>query len=171
MKGGARQNIFFMILSIYLVLAALLSLIAWLRESALLSLSNSLPNAIFLLYGVAGVFVGVSLISKKEIPRNFGFITLSAFAFLDGITTLLRIFFGNPPTELLWLLGTISLSSGVFFISQGEIWKNKNTGFILLSGYLIAIGIRANSYDPAHIFFIISALFALPAAIFFLRGK
>ena len=174
MATGARQNIFFMVLSIYLILAALLSLNIVLDERDILSGPDSLKDAIFMLYGIAGVFVGVSLISRKEIPRNFGFITLGAFAFLDGIGTALYTFIYYESKEFMFLLGTISLSSGLFFISQREIWGRRNIAFILLSGYLIAAAvarfIRPDSWDLAHLFLIVSALFAVPAAVsFFLR--
>ena len=140
MEKGARQNIFTMILSIYLILAALLCLIVVIRDNDLISLPDSLKDTSFILYGIAGVFVGISFISKKEIPRNLGFITFAVFAFLDGINAELYAFLGDYPINLFLLLGAISLTSGIFFISQREIWKNKIIGFMMLSGYLIALG-------------------------------
>jgi hypothetical protein len=169
MEKGARQNVFAMLLSIYLVLAALLSLVIVLRDNSSF-LPDSLKNTSYLFYGIAGVFVGISFIAKKEIPRNFGFITLAVFAFLDGINTELDALLGGYPIDLFSLLGAISLSSGIFFISQREIWENKNVGFMMLSGYLISLGL-AYFGIMLYPFLIIAAIFALLAAVFFFLRK
>ena len=170
MKKGARQNIFTRILSVYLVLAALLCLIVVIRDHGWISLSDSLKNASFILYGIAGVFVGISFISKKEIPRNLGFITLALFAFLDGINAEQYAFLGDYPINLFALLAAISLTSGIFFISQKEVWEKKNVGFMMLSGYLIALGF-ANFDIMLYPSLVIAAIFAVLAAVFFFRRK
>ncbi len=170
MEKGARQNIFTMILSIYLVLAALLYLIGVMVEIELINLSDSLKETSFMLYGIAGVFVGISFISKKEIPRNLGFITFAVFAFLDGINVELYAFLGDYPIDLFSLLGTLSLTSGIFFISQREIWKNKIIGFMMLSGFLIMRGF-ANFDIMLYPSLIIAAIFALLGAVYFFRRR
>jgi hypothetical protein len=170
MEKGARQNIFTMILSIYLVLAALRHLIFVIYDNGLISLPDSLKDTSFILYGIAGVFIGISFISKKEIPRNLGFITFAVFAFLDGIYAGLYAFLGDYPIDLFSLLGAISLTSGIFFISQREIWENKNFGFMMLSGFLIALGFAY--FDIMfYPFLIIAAIFALLGAVFFFRRR
>ncbi|MEO8358193.1 MAG: caspase family protein [Chloroflexota bacterium] len=170
MEKGARQNIFTMILSIYLILAALLSVIVVIRDNGLISLPDSLKVASFILYGIAGVFVGISFISKKEIPRNLGFITFAVFAFLDGINAELYAFLGDYPINLFSLLGTLSLISGVFFISQKEIWKNKMIGFMMLSGFLIMLGFAWLDFI-SYPSLMIAAIFALLAAVYFFRRR
>jgi hypothetical protein len=170
MEKGARQNIFTMLLSIYLVVAALLDLIVVIHDKGPINLSD-LKNTSFILYGIAGVFVVISFIYKKEIPRNFGFITLALFALLDGINAALYAFLGDYPMDLFPLLGALSLSSAIFFISQREIWENKNTGFIMLSGYLIALSLASFDIVDYYLALIIAAIFALLAAVFFFRRK
>ena len=170
MEKGARQNIFTMLLSIYLVLAALLDLIVVIHDTGPLNLSD-LKNTSFILYGIAGVFVVISFIYKKEIPRNFGFITLALFALLDGINAALYAFLGDYPMDLSSLLGAISLSSGIFFISQREIWEKKNVGFIMLSGYLIALSLASFGIVDFYPALVIAGIFALLAAVFFFRRK
>jgi FtsH-binding integral membrane protein len=170
MEKGVRQNIFTMLLSIYLVLAALLDLIVVIHDKGPINLSD-VKNTLFILYGIAGVFVGISFISKKEIPRNFGFITLALFALLDGINAELYAFLGDYPIDISSLLGAISLSSGIFFISQREIWENKKVGFMMLSGYLIALSLASFGIVDYYPALIIAAIFALLAAVFFFRRK
>jgi hypothetical protein len=169
-EKGVRQNIFTMLLSIYLVLAALLDLIVVIHDKGPINLSD-VKNTLFILYGIAGVFVGISFISKKEIPRNFGFITLALFALLDGINAELYAFLGDYPIDISSLLGAISLSSGIFFISQREIWENKKVGFMMLSGYLIALSLASFGIVDYYPALIIAAIFALLAAVFFFRRK
>jgi hypothetical protein len=153
-----------------LVLAALRHLIFVIYDNGLISLPDSLKDTSFILYGIAGVFIGISFISKKEIPRNLGFITFAVFAFLDGIYAGLYAFLGDYPIDLFSLLGAISLTSGIFFISQREIWENKNFGFMMLSGFLIALGFAY--FDIMfYPFLIIAAIFALLGAVFFFRRR
>jgi len=170
METGARQNLFTRILSIDLVLAGLLTPLVVIHDKGLLNVPSAILNTCFLFYGIAGVFVGISFISKKEVPRNFGFITLAVFAFLDGINAGIYAFFSYYPINLLPLLGAISLVSSIFFISQREIWENKNIGFIMLSGYLIFLSL---AYSDIMVYpaLIISAIFALLAAVFFFLRK
>jgi hypothetical protein len=162
---GARQNIFLMLFSIYLVLAALVGFIFVLNEPGLLETAASI------FYGIASILAGVSFILRKETPKNFGFIALTIFLFLDGITIELSAFNPNYPPYLLFTLsGIISLSSGIFFVSRREIWTN--LGFMMVSGYLISTSLAyfgIMNLTIFNTFLIISAIFALLAAITFFR--
>lgn len=169
-ETGARQNIFLMLFSIYLVLAAFFGFIFVFYEDVLLI------DAASILYGIASILAGVSFILKEETPRNFGFITLVSFLLLEGIAASLDVFIPDDyPPVLLTLLGMISLASGIFFVSRREIWKNP--GFMLVSGYLISISLAfflTNLADltVAKTFVIIAAVFAvLAAVVFFLRKE
>jgi len=95
--------------SIYLVLAGLFSLIFVFDET------GSLKDATSILYGIASILAGVSFILIKELPRNFGFITLAIFLLLDGINVE-RIAINNSDYPLYYftLIGIIALVSGVF---------------------------------------------------------
>ena len=137
--------------------------------------TSLLKDATSILYGIASILASVSFILKKETPRNFGFITLAIFLLLEGIASSLDVFISNDyPTVLFTLLGIISLASGLFFISQREIWKDKNIGFLMLSCFLISISLayfNVTNPDLLHPFLIISAIFAFSAAGFFFRRK
>jgi hypothetical protein len=66
----------------------------------------------------------------------------------------------------------LSLSSGIFFASQEE--TRKDVRFMLLSAFLITLSVAHIGIDISGIydaFSKIAALIAIPAAIFFLRGK
>ena len=171
-ERGVRQSGFSGLLSIYLGLAAVLSFLAVCYQTGFLniSVSDSLIETSLILYGITGIVFGISSIRKKEIRTNFGFITLAAFAFLDGINSEIYVFQGYSPLDLYPLLGFISLVSGIYFISQRDVWKNKSIGFLGLAGYLIAVS-AAYFGILYHAFLIIAAIFALTAAIFFLLRK
>ena len=166
-ETGARQNIFLALLSAALILGALSNI------SLMLSL-YSLQTAAWILYGIAAILAGISIILKKEIPRNFGFITLAIFLLFDGINVVQLA--AKPdayPLYYFTLSGIFALTSGAFFVSQRETWKN--FGFIMLSGCLLATGAASmNVYetDINRIFLVISVLFSVPAAVsFFLRKE
>jgi hypothetical protein len=171
-ERGVRQSGLSGLLSIYLGLAAVASFLVVCYQTGLLniSVSDSLLETSLILYGIAGVVFGLSSIRKKEIWRNFGFITLAVFAFLDGINSAIYVFLGYFPIDLHALLGFISLASGVFFISQTDVWKNKSISFMTLAGYLIATSL-AYFGILYHAFLILAAIFALTAAMFFLFGN
>ena len=66
----------------------------------------------------------------------------------------------------------MSLLSGMFFVSQRETWKHLR--YIMLSGYLIFVSsvyFGVEDLTGTNIFSIITALFALLAAIFFFLRK
>jgi hypothetical protein len=160
-----RQNIFFILLSLSLLVFVLLVF------TTVLSLTSA-ADILWILLGIAHILVGITFILKKEVPRNFGFITLVISSFLNGIIVELIAFSSNLPQSLFTFPALMSLSSGIFFATQRE--TRKNFGFLVLSGYLISLSIaQIGIYISAinNTFLIISALFALPAAIFFFRDK
>ena len=165
-----RQSGLARLLSIYLGLAAVVNFLVVCYETGFLniSVSDSLIGTSFFFYGIAGIVFGVFSIRKKQILRNFGFITLAAFSFLTGLNA--EIYVLNSSIDLFPLLGFISLASGVFFISQRDVWKNKSIGFLALAGCLIAISLAFFGISY-HAFLIIAAIFALTAAMFFLFGN
>lgn len=164
-EAGARQNIFLLLLSISLVLASIANTLL------VLELYDFL-DPLWTLYGISAILVSISVMLKKDIPRNFGFITLSVFMFFDGINVVRLASYGEYPMFYFALNGIAALVSGFYFVSQGTTWKN--FGFIMLSGYLISTGvagITVNTSELNRTFSIFSILFALPAAIFFFLHK
>jgi len=164
MRVGGRQNIFLMLLCISSVFAALYNFLYVLSPG-----SASIPLVI---YGIASILVGIFFILRKEVPRNFGFMTGALFLFLDGIQVELFPLISNYPIHFFTLTGIIALASGTYFISQRETWKN--LGFMMLSGSLISISFAYFSitneilYIP---FLIISGFFSFLAAVFLFFGK
>jgi hypothetical protein len=171
-EAGPGQNILVMLLSIFLVLNALLIFMEVFKESGLLSIPDSLRYASGRLTGIASISVGIFIIMKKEIPRNFGFIAFAIFAFLNGIIILIFTFNRYFPTHFITVPGMMSLLSSVFFVSQRETWKHLR--YIMLSGYLIFVSsVYFGVEEPTgtNIFSIITAIFALTAAVFFFLRK
>lgn len=162
---GARQNIFIILLASSLVFSIIYAF-------AYIFGLDVLINPILILYGVAAILAGVSFALKKDMPRSFGFIALAVFLFVDGTVAILYIFMPDAPLYILYpYMAVIPLACAVHFIFQK--WILKNFGFLMLSGYLISTGlsyifiVNTSIYKP---FLILSAIFALPAAIFlFLR--
>jgi len=169
-EEGARQNIFLLALSIYLLLNAFDILINIFYDNGLLSTPDWLRNAAWTLLGIISLLAGLSFLWAKNTPRNFGFGALVAALLLNGITVeALAI---NPESSLFpfIIIGTISLISAAFFISQPEVWRN--IGFLTLCGFLLSSGVAGIAFDTPFLntaFLGISSLFAIPAAIFFLR--
>jgi len=165
-ETGARQNIFLLLLSISLVLGAIsIVILVW-------GLSYELLPASWILYGVAAILTGIIIFLKKDIPRNFGFITLAIFLLLDGYNVLRLALNSDYPSYFFTLSGIMALVSGAFFSFHRETWKN--FGFILLSGFLISNGFAGMyTYDTAvsYVFLGIAALFSIPAAVFFFVRK
>jgi hypothetical protein len=167
-EAGTRTNSFMILLSVSLILAAVVDILAKLE-------SYDFMYTFWFLYGVSAVLAGVSYFLKKDIPRNFGFIALAIYLLFDGILGLiLAIDHENRLISFLLVSGIIALASGVFFISQKETWKN--LGFLMLSSDLIVDGLAGVTfvlYDTSvgtNVWFI-SSFFAIPAAILFLLRK
>jgi hypothetical protein len=129
-------------------------------------------GVLWTLYAISAILVSISFLLKGIVPRNFGFITLAIFLFFDAINVARIAFDANPQPHHFALNAILALASGIFFASQRETWKN--VGFILLSGYLIANGassIVLYDTDVDRVLFLLSALCATPAAIFFFLRK
>jgi|GEM_PF-2047217 len=163
-EAGARQNIFLLLLSISLVLASIANTLL------VLELYNLL-NTFWVLYGISAILVSLSIMLKKDIPRNFGFITLAVFMFFDGVNVERLAANSEYPLDYFALNGITALVSGFYFVSQGATWKN--FGFIMLSGFLISIGVAGITVETEqnHTFLIFSILFAIPAAVYFFLRK
>ena len=164
-EAGARQNIFLLLLSISLVLASIANILLALELHGFL-------DPFWILYGISAMLVSISIMLKKDIPRNVGFITLAVFMFFDGINVVRLASYGEYPMFYFALNGIAALVSGFYFVSQGATWKN--FGFIMLSGFLISTavaGISVNISELNRTFLILSILFAIPAAVFFFLRK
>lgn len=163
-ESGARQNIFLLLLSISLVLASIGNILL------VFELYNFLSS--FFLYGIAAILVSISIFLKKDIPRNAGFVSLAIFLFFDGINVVRLAFNADYPLFYFTANSVMALISGIFFLSQRETWQN--FGFILLSGYLITNGAsNVVLYDTSvdRVLYILAAIFAIPAAVFFFLRK
>ena len=163
---GARQNIFLLLLSISLVLASITNILLALELYDFL-------NLLWIIYGISAILVSISIMLKKDIPRNVGFITLSVFMFFDGVNVLRLAANSEYPLDYFALNGITALVSGFYFVSQGATWKI--FGFIMLAGYLISTGFAGITVDTSEqnrAFLILSILFSVPAAVsFFLRKE
>jgi len=164
-ESGARRNIFLTLLSPALVLAAAANFSLALGFSGLL-------KVFWILYGVTAILTGIAFVLKKETPRTIGFIALAVFLLLDGINVFILAFDPEYPLYFFALNALTALVSGIFFISRRETWKHM--GFVLLSGFLLSTAVAGiNVYTSAvnTTFLVISAVIALPAAIFLFTEK
>src|SRR6266498_182947 len=169
---GARQNIFLLALSIFLLFDAFETVLNYSNDHGIWSAPSPLLNVAAILYGLISLFAGLSFFRAKNTPRNFGFSALVTTLILFGIIVEARVVNPDFPPFLFFIIGTISLFSAAFFISQKETWKN--FGFIMLCSFLISIGITGIAFDTDIIsipFSLIAAFFAVPTAIYFLLRK
>jgi hypothetical protein len=164
-EEGARQNIFLLLLSISLIVGALLSVL-------IIFENYEYRQFFYILYSISAVLVSIAFLWKKEIPRNFGFITLAIFLLIDGINVARSAFQSDYSYNYIILNGIVALVSGAFFISHRASWKN--FGFLMGSGALIATGLSGLTIYDATVYIVFLAafiLFALPAAAFFILRK
>jgi hypothetical protein len=160
--GGARQNLFLLLLSVSIILAAV--------SNVLLALERWDPlHYAWILYGISAILASLSFPFQKDIPRNFGFITLAVFLLFDGVNVVRLAFNEDYPLYYFTANASLALASAVFFLFQKE--TRNHAGFLLLSGYLLTNG-SSNLvlYDVTtdKFLYFLSALFAIPAALFFL---
>ena len=160
--GGARQNLFLLLLSVSIILAAL--------SNVLLALERWDPlHYAWILYGISAILASLSFLFQKDISRNFGFITLAVFLLFDGVNVVRLAFNEDYPLYYFTANAILALASAVFFLFQKE--TRNHAGFLLLSGYLLTNG-SSNLvlYDVTtdKFLYFLSALFAIPAALFFL---
>ena len=170
-EASPRQNIFILLLSIFLAFYAFRSLMTVFNELGLLTTSDSLQNSTWTLYGIISILASIAFLLIKGTPRNFGFVTLAVFLLLNGLVIELFAFAHESSTYFFLIPGTMSLLSSVFFVSQQETWKHLR--YMMLSGYLIFVSLVYFGVDVAyntHTVSILASIFALLAAIFlFLR--
>jgi hypothetical protein len=164
-ETGTRQNIFIILLALSLVFSVIYTFAIVLDLGVLI-------NPVIILYGIAAILAGLSFALKKDMPRSFGFIALTVFLFVHGITAILYVFMPDSPLFVLYpYMAVIPLACAIYFIFQK--WVLKNFGFLMLSGYLISTGLCYFFIEDLLIykpFLVISAIFALPAAVLlFLR--
>ena len=164
-ETGARQNIFLLLLSASLVLASIANILLVLERYDYL-------NLFWILYGISAILTSLSFLLNRELPRNFGFITLALFLLFDGINVERLAFNSEYPLYYFTLNAIMALVSGSFFVFQKETWKN--FGFSMLAGYLLLTGAASSmvyATELHHTLLVISAFFAVPAAVFFLLRK
>jgi uncharacterized membrane protein HdeD (DUF308 family) len=160
-----------MLVSVTMIFAALYSFVYALNPD-----NPATPPLI--IYGISSISVGILFFVRKEIPRNFGFITLAVFFILDGINSSVFYFYLSMSPYIFMFSGIISLATSVYFFTQRDTWKS--FGLILLSGYLLSLSlsyfnILANfiiSNTNYYLLFTdISGFFALFAAFLIFLGK
>jgi hypothetical protein len=165
---GARQSIFLLLLSISLLLAALSLLLA------VGEMYGPLLQIAGFLFALTAVLAGVLFFVGKDMPRNFGFVSLAVFLVLDGVDAIQLVLELDPYTIYGMIAALPALASGLFFLFQRETWRS--FGFLLLAGYLVMRGVVGvldytygwESFVPG---LTIAALFAILAAAFLLFRK
>lgn len=164
-KAGARQNSFLLLLSIALVLAVVSNFLL-VRE-----MHDPLDIA-WRLYALAAFVTGVSFFMVRNIPRNFGFISLAVFLILDAVNVTQLAFEMSPPMSYFMINALPAFAAAIFFLAQRETWRN--AGFLLLSGYLVMnglAGVYAFDWEINRAFLTIASFLALPAAVVILLRK
>jgi uncharacterized caspase-like protein len=162
---SSNPNLFFISLSLVLLIFSL-------RVFSIALLLTGAADLFTIILGAANIFVGIAFLLTREIPRNFGFIALAISSVLSGIMIELDYFTSDFTLSYFSIPALLFLASGIFFASQRE--TRTDFRFILLSGFLVTVSVAQITIDSADLsdaFSVIAALFAFPAAIFFLRGK
>jgi hypothetical protein len=172
MKSDPRQIRFARPLAVSLILFAISALLDVSRNSGFLSIPDWFFNVFAITAIMASLWVGITLILKRDVRMNFGLITLAIFAVLNGIVLALITINPALSPHFFTVPAIMSLVAGVFFVFQGETWKHLRT--ITLAGFLILIfpiyfGIDDAIGTPA--FSIITAGFAFLSGIFFFLRK
>ncbi|NOT06041.1 MAG: hypothetical protein HOP27_15720 [Anaerolineales bacterium] len=165
MESGRGQDILRLYFMISLIFASIANVLLVLEDYEFL-------NIFWTLYGISAILVSLSIVMNRELPRDFGFITLALFLFFDGFNVVRLAFNPEYSRYYFTLNGILAMVSGVFWISQKETWRN--IGFIALSAYLIvtgASGLVVYDSEANSIVLTISILFSVPAAIFIVMRK
>lgn len=161
---GARHNVFLLLLSISLLLAALsiLMLVGEIYE---------FQRILLFLYAITGSLAGVSFFIVRDIPRNFGFISLAISLVLEAFI-LVQLALEQEPSRIYQMTAALpALASGLFFLVHRETWGNFS--YLLLAGYLLIVGVvgvldYSYGWEFTAPSLMIAALFAVPSAVFFL---
>ena len=167
-----RRNIFGMLLSIFLVLFGFLAVIIALSDADVWYAPEWFTNTAWILSGITSILAGIAFFLVKETPRTFGFLALAIFLLLNGV--MVELFAFQPDSSLFFfnVPGIMALLAGLFFVSQKETWRTRSS--MALSGYLISVGLLYFGIDDFYdtqIFYIITAIFALLAGVFFFLRK
>ena len=161
---GARHNVFLLLLSISLLLAAL-SILMLVREI------YEFQRILLFLYAITGSLAGVSFFIVRDIPRNFGFISLAISLVLEAVI-LVQLALEQEPSRIYQMTAALpALASGLFFLLHRETWGS--FGYLLLAGMLLMVGVvgvldYSYGWEFTAPSLMIAALFAAPAAVFFL---
>lgn len=172
MEADPRRNIFVMLLSGFLGLSGFVGIIGVLNDSDLFYTPSALNNTAWTLHGILSILAGICFFLIKGTPRNFGFVSLAIYLFLNGLIVELFAYNSDFSTYLFLIPGTVSLLSGVFFVSHRETWKHLR--YIMLTCYLIVLGLVYFGIDvvyETYTFSIMAAICALLAALFFFLRK
>jgi uncharacterized caspase-like protein len=160
-----RENIFFVSLSLSILLFSLMVF------SDRFGLTGT-ADILMVLLGIANVLVCALFFLKNDMPRNIGFIALAISSLLFGIFIELELFTSSFKLSLYTIPALLSLLSGIFFATQKEMQRDLR--FLLLSAFLILLGISHIGRDTSVIYGIFSiptALVGLVTAILLFRGK
>jgi hypothetical protein len=172
MEADPRQISFITPLAVSLILFAISAFLNISRNSGSLIIPVWLFNVFAITTVMASLWLGITLLRKKDARINFGLITLAIFAVLNGIVLALITINQNFRTPFLTVPGIMSLVAGIFLVFQAETWKHLRT--ITLACFLILIfpiyfGIDDTIGTP--VFSIITTGFALLSGIFFFLRK
>ncbi|HJS19778.1 MAG TPA: caspase family protein [Anaerolineales bacterium] len=165
---GTRRNIFFTLLSSALILGAISNVLA------LLGMWD-IVRIFWILYGITAIPAGISFFVKKDLPRNFGMVSLAVFLILDGINVEGLVINEYYPLYLFTANAIPALASGIYFLARKETWRD--FGFLMLSVYLVTnagagILVYDSGGDMNRAFALLASLFAvLAAGSFLIRGK
>ena len=102
----------------------------------------------WVLYGIVAVVTGFAFWRSKT-PRNFGWIALVLFLWIDGASTALLGFNAAYPLYFFVLGGILAWASAVFFVFHKETWKK--IVYVLLTSHLITVGLAdVTVYDTSQ---------------------
>jgi hypothetical protein len=172
MQSDPRQTSFVTPLAVSLLLYALTAFLDISRDSSFLSIPDWLFNGFAITAVMASLWVGITLLRKKDARINFGLISLAIFAVLNGIVLALITINPSLSPHFFTVPAIMALVTGMFFAFQGETWKHLRT--ITLAGFLIFIFPTYFGIDETlgtHTFSIITLGFALLSGIFFFLRK
>jgi uncharacterized caspase-like protein len=140
---GKPRNLFLLLLSIAIIAGNLASSVyVWQGYEA--------AKKFWVLYGIVAIVAGVSFWWSKT-PRNFGWIALVLFLWIDGASTALLGLTaeGQFPLYFFVLGGILAWASAVFFAFHKQTWKK--IVYALLTGHLLAVGLAdVTVYDTSQ---------------------
>lgn len=140
-QAGKPRNLFLLLLSICLIAGNLASVVyVWQGYGS--------ARYFWVLYGIVAVVTGFAFWRSKT-PRNFGWIALVLFLWIDGASTALLGFNAAYPLYFFVLGGILAWASAVFFVFHKETWKK--IVYVLLTSHLITVGLAdVTVYDTSQ---------------------